>query len=210
MKKLLVSNKHVLKENSNAILIFPNRKLPSGEPDLGAVIPIRCSGGRRFEHPRADIACIDITGEMNRHPEVFYKSIDSKFIEPIDTLKVGLGTEVLFVGYPNGFYDMANNLPLVRTGSLASLPNINFNGEKLVAIDAQVFKGSSGSPVFIAWDGSYNLLGIISRTVKQRERDDILGFGLVVKQECFSELLLKVKDYFLKTVPMPDGFQPAE
>mgnify|MGYP003291781313 CR=1 FL=1 len=46
-------------------------------------------------------------------------------------------------------YDKKNNLPLVRTGTIASHPRKDFNGLPQFVIDAQVFPGSSGSPVFI-------------------------------------------------------------
>ena len=45
------------------------------------------------------------------------------------------------------------------------MPNVDFNGKGQIVIDAQIFPGSSGSPVFVDWDGKYSLLGIVSQTM---------------------------------------------
>ena len=84
-----------------------------------------------------------------------------KFID-FDFEKIYAGQKILFVGYPKGFFDTKNFLPVVRSGSIASIPSIDFEGRKQLLIDAQVFPGSSGSPVFTIIGGEYKLLGIIS------------------------------------------------
>ena len=122
----------------------------------------------------------------------------------MDYEKVALGSDVLFVGFPNGLYDMKNNLPLVRRGSLASLPNLDFDGRGELVIDAQVFPGSSGSPVFIDWDETYKLLGVISGTFErsaateasEEEIFPTLGLGVVVKQRHVRELV----DHFVSEI----------
>ena len=210
LKIFLVSNKHILREDHEKIVFFPNKKLPSGEPDLGNAMPIECIGTTGIithDEDKVDLACMDVSYVDGMG--AYTGSVTDKFLKPIDPNKVGLGSDVLFVGYPDGYYDEKNNLPLVRTGSLASLPDLDFNGERVIAIDAQVFPGSSGSPVFIDWDGSYKILGIISQTVKLEKDDGILGFGIVVKQECLSELLKKAIGLF-KERPLPSGFRLIE
>ena len=76
-----------------------------------------------------------------------------------------MGSDVIFVGYPTGYYDVANNLPLLRRGVIASVPNVDFNGKGEIVIDAQIFPGSSGSPVFVAQGNRYLLLGVVSDAV---------------------------------------------
>ena len=64
---------------------------------------------------------------------------------------------VAFPGYPN-WYDRLNNLPILRTGSIASDPRFdysvssNFMGN-CIAYEAFSFGGSSGSPVFAIQKG---------------------------------------------------------
>jgi hypothetical protein len=63
--------------------------------------------------------------------------------------------EVLFIGYPCGIWDARNLLPIVRRGITATPIYIDFSGRKQFLIDASVFPGSSGSPVFIYNAGIY-------------------------------------------------------
>jgi hypothetical protein len=63
--------------------------------------------------------------------------------------------EVVFIGYPNGLFDEKNYLPILRTGTTATPIAIDYQGVPAFLIDASVFPGSSGSPVFIANRGTY-------------------------------------------------------
>lgn len=66
----------------------------------------------------------------------------------------GVFQEVKFIGYPIGIWDEKNNLPIVRRGMTASDPAVDYNGRAEFLIDAAVYPGSSGSPVFIAEEGN--------------------------------------------------------
>ncbi len=57
--------------------------------------------------------------------------------------------EVLFIGYPSGYYDTQNHLPIARRGSTATPVSVNYGGEPVFLVDAPILPGSSGSPVFI-------------------------------------------------------------
>src|SRR5687767_4257067 len=68
-----------------------------------------------------------------------------------------LGLEsITMVGYPNGLWDQANNLPIFRRGVLATDYKRDWNGRKEFLIDAACFPGSSGSPVMLFDVGSYH------------------------------------------------------
>ena len=59
---------------------------------------------------------------------------------------------VAFPGYPD-WYDRKNNLPILRTGTIASDPRFDYSYDgndngKVIAYEAFSFGGSSGSPVF--------------------------------------------------------------
>jgi hypothetical protein len=70
-----------------------------------------------------------------------------------ELLNDGVFQEVKFIGYPIGVWDEKNNLPIVRRGMTATDPSIDYNGRHEILIDASVFPGSSGSPVYIANEG---------------------------------------------------------
>lgn len=64
--------------------------------------------------------------------------------------------DVTIVGYPDGLWDSVNNLPLVRRGITASSLHYDFNGMPNFVVDAAIFGGSSGSPVFLYNDGHFS------------------------------------------------------
>lgn len=64
--------------------------------------------------------------------------------------------DVIMVGYPNGLYDEIHNFPIFRKGITSSHPSVDHNGKKHGLVDMACLPGSSGSPIFILNEGSYN------------------------------------------------------
>lgn len=173
---LLFSNKHVFwgkkdKNNNKAkkrLQTTFHSKDKTGEFKLGTTIKIVFEIERTqegcFDHPddQIDVACINISDVYNRY-SIENKSILIEEFGNFELASLTVGQKVIFIGYPQGFYDVKNHLPVARFGTIASIPSIDFNGEKQILIDAPVYPGSSGSPVFFQYtDGTYRLLGIIS------------------------------------------------
>ena len=221
---LLISNKHVFVDPMRKMTIKVNKKKADGSPDFGNVASITFRGftDRYYPHPvpGVDLACVDVTPLVHMLVEgkpLYVKNLGDSFLTPINYEKVAPGSDVLFVGYPNDFYDTRNNLPLARKGSLSSMPNVDFKGKGELVIDAEVFGGSSGSPVFIDWDNKYRLLGVLARSVERTERlvgrtiaievKEHIGLGIIVKQRHVKELI----DYTSKMIRTKDrGKQGAE
>lgn len=200
-KLLLISNRHVLGRGDGNLLLALNRKREDGTPDFGVLRTFAFDGfaDLYISHPdeSVDLACVDVS--RITHSDACIKHLGEEFLTPIDYTKVALGSDVLFVGYPNDYYDTANNLPLVRRGTLASMPSIDFRGQGVVVIDAQVFSGSSGSPTFVDWDGKYRLLGVVSATkegITPSGFPAVLGLGIVIKQRHVQELI----DHAINTI----------
>ena len=215
-KLLLISNKHVLlgaqeKSNPKGILTIKlNRKKADGTPDFGNV--------RTFDHdehepvfthpdPEVDLACIDVS--RITHTDAFLMYLNQDLLKPINYERVAVGRDVIFVGYPANYYDKVNNLPLIRKGTIASMPNVDFNGKGQIVLDAQIFPGSSGSPVFVDWDNKYSLLGVISDMVTRNSElqklpvnthqlgvKEALGLGIIIKQRHVQELI----DHFVNEI----------
>lgn len=172
---LLFSNKHVFwgkkdKNNISAekdIRITFHKKETDGSYKLGSTnnLNIHLKRGQigYYEHPETavDVACINVSNVYTVLP-VEMRSIElEKFID-FDLNSILAGQKIIFIGYPKGFFDTVNFLPVARSGFIASIPRVDFQGKKQLLIDAQVFPGSSGSPVFIQIGRAYKLLGIIS------------------------------------------------
>lgn len=63
--------------------------------------------------------------------------------------------DVIMIGYPNGLWDQANNLPIIRRGMTAIHPKFNYNHKSDIVVDIAAFPGSSGSPIGIYNHGTY-------------------------------------------------------
>lgn len=128
--------------------------------------------------------------------------------------ELSVAENVYFIGYPDNRFDEKNNLPLIRTGMIASHPKYDYNGKPIFIIDAQVFPGSSGSPVYIdlTYENMKNgqivigkrnlkLLGIVSATMIRNNQlksiqtgtkfltEEVLGLGIVYKATAIKDLI---------------------
>lgn len=154
----IVTNKHVIRDKVRGAFTF-TYAAPNGQPDYGS--------HERFEildfatcwidHPEADVdlAMVPIgplIAQLKKKP--FYQAIPESLIPSSAELAELNGIEaVTMIGYPNGLWDSANNLPIARRGSTATPAFRDYLGKAQFMIDAACFPGSSGSPVFIVDQG---------------------------------------------------------
>lgn len=73
-------------------------------------------------------------------------------LEELDAIE-----EIVLLGYPDGIYDALNCLPIVRRGITASQLQVDFEGRAEFLVDAAIFPGSSGSPVF-TWEQAMTIV----------------------------------------------------
>lgn len=146
----LVTNKHVIENSTKGTLRMPR---VGGDP---ITVTIDDFETHWLGHPGSDvdIAVLPVGWMLselsNNGIQLDVKYIQESLIPDRDLLQqIGPFAEVLFVGYPNGLIDSVSLQPIVRRGMLASRPEIDYDGTPTVLIDASVFPGSSGSPVFI-------------------------------------------------------------
>ena len=218
---LLVSNRHVFEGSKKFVVNFHKRKTTENEPDLGQIYRYRVDDYSQvyFAHsnPNIDLACVNITSIIVQlNTQIYYKSLDQSFFANFTEPDLEAGQRVVFVGYPDNRYDPKHNLPIIRSGIIASHPKVDYNGEQQFIIDAQVFPGSSGSPVFlnikeaqfnrgqIVFGGKeppYLFVGVISATMIRNNvvnfvptqlvpsTQEVIGLGLVFKSTALADLI---------------------
>jgi hypothetical protein len=207
---LLISNRHVFGgPNRRIILNFTKAIDDRSAPNYGEIVTFdEIYGDGYIEHPddNVDLAGLIISNIMDSGTDVFYRCMKTEIISDLSEPELYPGKEIWFVGYPHGLFDERHNLPILRRGYIASLPNIDFNGQKVFLVDAQVFPGSSGSPVFVNYGTNFKLAGVITETMVKYEElvtmpsvlanppenyavQQILGLGVVIKTHALKELL---------------------
>ncbi|MDA8400907.1 MAG: hypothetical protein M0008_12870 [Actinomycetota bacterium] len=92
---------------------------------------------------------------------VFWKGVADELCPTDDVAENDLDAiePIVFVGYPNALFDKANLTPITRRGYTATPISLNYNGLSTFLIDASVFPGSSGSPVFVYNESGYRTGG---------------------------------------------------
>lgn len=159
---MIVTNKHVVAGATSIKIRFH-----LGELVEDSVIPI--GETHEFEisdceelwlphpNPAIDLCAMPlayvrrIANEANQR--LYFKSLvpcnvpSDEDLENLDAIHT-----VIMIGYPVGLWDEKNNLPILRRGTTASHPRLDFNGMPISVVDVACFPGSSGSPVILFED----------------------------------------------------------
>lgn len=135
------------------------------------------------QFPEADVVLVPLVSQLyDGRGQLF---VFSEAHTQID-MKVRPASQAVLLGYPYGFFDTRNFLPVWKTGHLATEPDVDFQGQPVFLVDVSAFPGMSGSPVVGIANGVYEsesgammtgiqrkLLGIFSamRMVRTRGAD---------------------------------------
>lgn len=210
----LVTNKHVLDDPSTETRLSFHLKDNKGRPLLGEVFNINVTkfqkGYYSSDSDDVDLALINVSelvdlAKRNTGKDVNCRNIPFEMISDYKEIDLAPNQRILFVGYPNNRYDHKNYLPILRGGIIASIPKVDFEGKPQVLVDAQVFQGSSGSPVFAVLGGTWKFIGVIFQamvrnqevqiidTAQQVVTQEMLGIGMIIKSTEVKKLIYKAK-----------------
>jgi len=103
------------------------------------------------DYPDADVAAIPILSAFTKGVSIY--AITENWTK--SNMKIRPTSTITLVGYPYGFFDKKNWLPIWKTGTIATEPSYNFEGKPLMLIDISAFPGMSGSPAFAIANGAY-------------------------------------------------------
>ena len=137
-------------------------------------------------HPEKSVdLCIILIAELikffkDKKEKLFYTTLtesdipDEKYIqESVSNIE-----DITVIGYPDGIWDCANNLPIVRKGITATSLKYEFENTSRFLIDSAIYGGSSGSPVYIYNQGAYS----IKNTLYAGGRVKLVGIVYAVAQ----------------------------
>jgi len=163
----VITNKHVVRGTINGKIFF-HKSDTKGDPILEEHVLIELSDFEKqwFGHKndKIDVTILPLVPLIRKLSQqkdhIAFRAIDSNLIPPEKKLEsLDAIEDVIFFGYPNDIYDQKHLLPIARKGITATPIVVNFNGQPIFLIDASVFPGSSGSPVFICNLGTYSPKG---------------------------------------------------
>jgi len=105
--------------------------------------------------PDADIAVLPLMAGIGKRCKIVCLSPETNSAAPMPLLRPS--SPVTLVGYPYGFFDQQNHLPVWKTGAIASEPEFDFGGRPVILVDVSAFPGMSGSPVYAVTTGAYEI-----------------------------------------------------
>jgi hypothetical protein len=147
-----------------------------------------------------DVAAIEIERSALPATTVLRSFTPHHLVGPHDTVEIG--TPVLILGFPLGFYDPLHRIPVVRQAVVASSLALRFRGEGYFLTDARTHRGSSGSPVIMRiarpeaahGDLPWMLLGVHSARLdvgsREHSEDEALGLNCA----WFADILLTLTE----------------
>lgn len=207
---MLITNYHVV-ENASAGFVELH-VMEDNKPAINKSVKVQFDKSIISDNKlgELDLIAIPLAGtfndSQNKGIDIFFKSIDQNMIPTNEQIDEFSSIEdVTFIGYPSGLYDDKNKLPIIRQGITATPIWNNFKGEEAFLIDAGVFHGSSGSPVFIYNRGAYStkdgiavgtrllFIGVISQTFLRDNSTgkDYLNLGKVINSKAMYRELSK-------------------
>ncbi len=211
----LVTNKHIVQDAKKIVtrVAIMENNMPCKENE-GINIELNISD-LSFDN-EFDICAIPIGQVLNSLQQnkisIFYKAITDDIIPNEETInKLSAIEDIIFIGYPSGLYDEENLSPIIRQGLTATPVWNDFQKQPKFIIDAGVFPGSSGSPVFIFNRGTYfsegNIsigtrlifLGILTESLLRQELNNAnvyLNLGQVIKSGVINKFLNSIVKKF--------------
>ena len=177
------------------------------------IIPLYDGSGKKtwIEHPsitQADVVAIQL--DCREIGEKFWTNAFTIENHIPEETTISMCEPLFVLGYPLGFYDKINNLPIIRSATIASLYSVPFEGNPFILIDSRLHAGSSGSPVLTTPDTlrlidgelyaqTYRapfLMGVFSGAVPKRDAvtDDHLGLGVVWLSRLIPEIITQSSD----------------
>lgn len=159
---VLVSNKHVL---ARAESLRVRMVASAGDrPRLGSATQMDVAGAASLvvghPDPAVDVAVMPLSPVLEEMAKngapPFFRSVSPEIcLTPEGARGLDSIEDVLFVGYPNAIFDTKNFTPIARRGTTATPIQLDYRGEPAFLVDASIFPGSSGSPVFLSDTGTY-------------------------------------------------------
>ncbi len=214
----LVTSRHVLIDDASQH--FPDRveiDLHVDELNLANVatisVPLYLNGKSNWRQGEdgsgsVDIAAIEID-QSTLPVNALYCAFGPENLaaECTPSHSIELGSPLLVVGFPLGFYDSLHHLPVARQAIVASSFGLRFQGNGYFLTDARTHQGTSGSPVVMRLSvvgpqlGNlpWMLLGVHSARLDIGNRDSSVNEALGLNCTWYADILLTLTSGAVRT-----------
>jgi hypothetical protein len=213
---VMVTANHVLEEiqGDSATLCLAQKQPDGSFTKVNHPIQIREHGTNLWtRHPNADVATMVVS-----LPKSFLDTLDAVAgtdllagDEAMQTQDLCPGEELYCLGFPLGLESNPAGFPILRSGRISSFPVYPSKRAPQILLDARVFGGNSGGPVFFDLEGRRKfgtgsssldwrgIAGVLSQDISHVQqiddyfesstRRDPLGIAVVVPAQFIKETI---------------------
>ena len=189
---VVVTSTHVISTMGKGPL-YVGIRIPDekGEAEVAVLQLQPTSQGRPFyvRHPHQDVCAFSLrippeAAGILRLPSALQQS---KVKRNADLPRAG--TEVFFLGYPEVAPGTGGGFPVLRSGRVASYPTASMRNQRKFLVDADVYPGDSGAPVYITRHGRRpELAGMIIQRMG-KEKGSFAHLAIAVDASVIAETL---------------------
>ena len=172
------------------------------EPKLGKGYTLDIDQFARlwYSHPDSEIG-VSITPFVPfvRHIENtgirihFNAFVEKDLIDPEYYEQVDIGSGCHLIGFPAGYWDRKNLLPVARASYIASLPDVDYDIRHQLLLDSPCFSGWLGAPVLNKGENGVQLIGMVCKSSFQVEEDvsadDMGSMSIILKTDAIIETI---------------------
>lgn len=207
----LITSSHVFRNDKEGH--FPDRIQITFHIDPGNItrvieysIPLYSMGASKWtvssdSSGKVDVAAIKIDESALPTRAIYTAFTMENLLRDQETVEIG--TSMLIVGFPLGFYDTLHKLPVVRHAINASSFSMRFQGYGYFLTDARTHRGSSGAPVVChdstRIDMPWILLGVHSARFDVSARDVKIDEALGLNCAWFADILPRLTESSLES-----------
>ena len=179
---VVITSAHVLAAAPNGPYYLIVRETQRGQnPNLGILEFKSALPGDRayFENPNADVAVLELKIPPELAGQVSLTSfIDERAIGR-DADEARVGEDLSILGFPHVFPGTAGGFAVLRSGKMASYSTGTRADREKFLINASVYGGDSGAPVFASKRlGPLRLVGLIAERVGEKDQGIPLAIAL--------------------------------
>lgn len=173
-KIFLLTNRHVFNDQDQLWFRFDSKNIKTIR------FPVQLKSGSEIKwlahkDEKVDLAMLPISPKFLNDNNINWSFINEEiFAYPDNFEKIGieLGDSIFIAGFPMGISGSVQNYSIVRGGIISRIDQEIIKSTKSFFIDAMIFPGNSGGPVFLKPEsnfllntkavGSIYLLGVVS------------------------------------------------
>lgn len=183
-KIFLLTNRHVFNGQDQLWVRFDKK---NAQNTVRFSVQLRDSGGIKWlahKNERVDLAMLTISPTFLNKNAVDWTFLNEEvFAYPnkFDEIGIELGDGIFLAGFPLGISGNERNYAIVRGGTIARIDREIIESVESFLIDATVFPGNSGGPVFLKPE--------LTSLVNTKAVDSVYLIGVVSGYKLYQEVL---------------------